>query len=54
MLRWDCYGFDKKRVKTRYSELVFLHSLGSAGHIVHFGAAGRQNVDAVFFMLGWD
>jgi hypothetical protein len=23
MLRWDRYGFDKKRVGTRYAELVF-------------------------------
>jgi hypothetical protein len=25
MLRWDWYRFDKKRVRTRYTELVFSH-----------------------------
>jgi hypothetical protein len=28
--------------------------VGSAGHIVHSGASDVQNVDAQFFMLGWD
>jgi hypothetical protein len=39
MLGWDRYGFDKKRVRTRYAELVFLHSLGSEGHLLHSGAS---------------
>jgi hypothetical protein len=26
----------------------------SAGHVVHFGASGKQNVIALFFKLGWD
>jgi hypothetical protein len=33
---------------------VFLHLLGSAGHIVHSGASRPQNIDTIFFMLGWD
>jgi hypothetical protein len=38
MLRWDRYGFDKKRAGTRYSKLVFLHLVGYAGNVVHSGA----------------
>jgi hypothetical protein len=41
MLGWDRYGFDKKRTETRYRDLVFLHPVGSAGHVVHFGASGE-------------
>jgi hypothetical protein len=43
MLRWDRYGFLKKNVETHYyTELPFLNSTGSTGHI-----------DALFFMLEW-
>jgi hypothetical protein len=54
MLGWDQYGFNKKRAGTCYTQLVFLHPVGSAGHVVHFGASGAQNVITLFFILGLD
>jgi hypothetical protein len=39
---------------TRYAEHVFLHPVGSVGHVVHSGAYGLQNVYALFLMMGWD
>jgi hypothetical protein len=32
---------------------MFLHPLGSVGHILHSGASGAQNVNIVFFILVW-
>jgi hypothetical protein len=37
----------------RYTELVFLHLVGSRGDIVHSGACRVRNINALFFMLGW-
>jgi hypothetical protein len=32
-------GFDRKHFETSYAKLVFLHPMGSAGHVVHFSAS---------------
>jgi hypothetical protein len=46
-------GSHKNYVGTRYAELVFLHLVRSAVHIVYFVASRAWKVDALFFMLGW-
>jgi hypothetical protein len=38
-LRSGRYEFDKRRFRTYYVKLHFLHPVGSVGHIVHFGAS---------------
>jgi hypothetical protein len=45
--------FHKKCTRTHYAELVFLHMVGSMGHIVHSDVSRPQNADALFLMLGW-
>jgi hypothetical protein len=39
MLVWDRYGFRKKSAETRYIGLMFLHPIGSAGHVVYSGVS---------------
>jgi hypothetical protein len=39
MLGWARYRFLRKHVGTRYTEHVFLHLVGYAGHVVHSGAS---------------
>jgi hypothetical protein len=42
MLGWAWCGFDKKLIRTSYAEHVFLHHVGSMGHVVlvQSGASG--------------
>jgi hypothetical protein len=55
MLGSDRYGFPKRSASGHhYVELVFLHPLGSVGHLVHSSVLGLQNIEALFFMLRWD
>jgi hypothetical protein len=51
MLGREQYGFDKKCVGRCYAELVILHPVGSAGHVVHSGSSKPRNVIALFLIL---
>jgi hypothetical protein len=41
-LGWDQYRFDRKHAGTCYAEVVFLHPVGYAGHIVHSIMSGHE------------
>jgi hypothetical protein len=41
----------EKYVGTHYTELVFLHPMGSMGQVVSYGASEARYIDALFFML---
>jgi hypothetical protein len=53
MLGWVWCGFHKKRTRTRYAQLVFLHLVGSAGDVMHSTTFGAGYDIALFFVLGW-
>jgi hypothetical protein len=48
MLRWAQCSFHKKLVGTCYTELVFLHPVGSEGHVVHSGTPGHKHRCTIF------
>jgi hypothetical protein len=46
--------FPQKRAGTADAELVFLHPVQFAGHVVQSGVSGMRNANALFFMLERD
>jgi hypothetical protein len=52
MLRWNWYGFDKKRTRICYIKLVFLHLVRSTGHVVHCIASGYETSTHYFSYSG--
>jgi hypothetical protein len=56
---FSCFGgpgacsINKKRAGTCYTELVFLHPVGSVGRVLHSSVYVLRNVETLFFMLGW-
>jgi hypothetical protein len=53
MVGWAQCTSRKNHTKTHYAELVFLHLVRSAAHVVRSGVFRALNVDTLFFMLGW-
>jgi hypothetical protein len=45
-------SFYKKGVRTRYTELVFLHPVGSVGQLAHSSASRARNIDTLFSCSG--
>jgi hypothetical protein len=43
----------KKRIGTRYTNLVFLHTVRSTGQVVHSGVSVARNIDTLFSSLSW-
>jgi hypothetical protein len=52
MLRWDWYELHKKCTGTHYVELVFLHPMRFAGHVVHSSPSVARNVNVLFSCSG--
>jgi hypothetical protein len=52
MLGWVRCNFHNKRAWTRYNEHVFLHPVGSVGHVVPSIATEMRNIDVIFSYSG--
>jgi hypothetical protein len=52
MLEWDQYGFHRKHSGTRYTELAFLHPVGSMGHVVVPVHPGLKTLTHYFLCSG--
>jgi hypothetical protein len=50
---WAWCGSHKKRARTRYITLVFLHPVHFTGHVICFDLFKAWNINALFFILGW-
>jgi hypothetical protein len=48
MLGWDQYVLDKNHARTPCIEVVFLHPMGSAGHVVPSVKTRTQNINPLF------
>jgi hypothetical protein len=52
MLGWHQHELHKKCTEICYVELVFSHLVECTSHVVHSGASGAQNMNALFSCLG--
>jgi hypothetical protein len=52
MLEWARCGFHNKRTGIRDAEVVFLHPVGSEGHIVHSVHPGHETLTDYFSSSG--
>jgi hypothetical protein len=52
MLGWDWYGFHEECARTHSAKCVFLHPVGSTGHVVHFMRPGPEMLTHYFLCSG--
>jgi hypothetical protein len=52
MLEWAWCGFHKRHIGTRYTKVLFLRLVGSAGHVMHSGALRARKSTHYFSCSG--